>query len=41
MLYEVITIDDAKSLIDTKSKLMERLETKMAFYAETLRFEVV
>jgi len=32
-------IDDAKSLIDTKSKLMERLETKMAFYAETLRFE--
>jgi len=32
-------IAEAKSLIDSKRKLLTRLEEKMAFYAETLRFE--
>lgn len=32
-------IDEAKSLIDSKRRLLSRLEEKMAFYAEQLRFE--
>ncbi|WP_345985060.1 excinuclease ABC subunit UvrC [Sulfurimonas sp. HSL-1656] len=32
-------IDEAKGLIDSKRKLLSRLEERMAFYAEALRFE--
>jgi len=32
-------IDEAERLIESKSKLLEKLEEKMAFYAENLRFE--
>ncbi|MEJ2467862.1 MAG: excinuclease ABC subunit UvrC [Campylobacterales bacterium] len=32
-------VDEAKSLIDSKRKLLARLEEKMAAYAEQLRFE--
>jgi len=32
-------VDEAKGLIDSKRRLLARLEEKMAFYAEALRFE--